>query len=89
VGSKTCIVVFDASLGGEKTELGLMVDAVSEVIEIAPGNIDPPPQFGTTVERQFIQGMGKVDGEFIVVLDAERVLNIDDMTQLIAPALMP
>ncbi len=86
VSSKTCIVVFDASQSGEKNELGLMVDAVSEVIEIAPDHIDPPPQFGTPVARHFIQGMGKVDGAFIVVLAAEHVLNIDDMAQQIADA---
>ncbi len=87
VGSKTCIVVFDASQGGEKTELGLMVDAVSEVIDIAAQDIEPPPPFGTPVARQFIRGMGKVEGEFIVILEPERVLDIDAMAQLVAPAL--
>jgi purine-binding chemotaxis protein CheW len=87
VGSKTCIVVFDALHDGEKTGLGLMVDAVSEVIEIDPKHIEPPPQFGTTIERQFIRGMGKIAGEFIVILDAQKVLNIDDMAELIEPAL--
>ncbi len=79
VGSKTCIIVIDASRDGEKMELGLMVDAVSEVIDIAKTDIEPPPQFGTTIQRDFIQGLGKVDGEFVVILDPERALNIDDM----------
>ena len=47
VGKKTCIVIFDASRDGEKAELGLLVDAVSEVIDIASANIEPPPQFGS------------------------------------------
>lgn len=79
VGKKTCIIIFDASRDGEKMELGLMVDAVSEVIEIAPSDIELPPQFGTTIQRDYIRGMGKVDGEFIVILEPERALNIDDM----------
>jgi purine-binding chemotaxis protein CheW len=79
VGKKTCIVIFDASRDGEKMELGLMVDAVSEVIDIPPALIETPPQFGTTIRRDFIRGLGKVDGEFIVILEPERALNIDDM----------
>jgi purine-binding chemotaxis protein CheW len=78
-GKKTCVVIFDASREGEKIELGLMVDAVSEVIEIAPGDIEAPPQFGTSIKREFIRGMGKVKGDFIVILEPERALNVDDM----------
>ncbi len=83
LGKKTCIVIFDASTEGEKMELGLMVDSVSEVIEIEPTQIEPPPQFGTSIQRDFIRGMGKVDGAFIVILEPERALNIDDMAQLV------
>ena len=82
VGKKTCIIIFDASREGEKIELGLMVDAVSEVIEIAPAQIEPPPQFGTAIQRDFIRGMGKVDGDFIVILEPERALNIDEMAAI-------
>ncbi len=83
VGKKTCIIIFDASRSGEKTELGLMVDAVSEVIEILPSQIEPPPQFGSSIQREFIRGMGKVYGDFIVILEPERALDIDDMAQLV------
>ena len=86
VGKKTCVIIFDASRDGEKTELGLMVDAVSEVIEIQPTQIEPPPQFGTSIQREFIRGMGKVAGEFIVILEPERALDIDDMAQLVEKA---
>ena len=79
VGKKTCIVIFDASREGEKMELGLMVDAVSEVIEIPQALIEAPPQFGTTIQRDFIRGLGKVAGQFIVILEPERALDIDEM----------
>jgi purine-binding chemotaxis protein CheW len=88
VGKKTCIVIFDASRDGERVELGLMVDAVSEVIEILSAQIEPPPQFGTSIQREFIRGIGKVDGEFLVILEPERVLDIDDMAQLVEKASM-
>ncbi|MBK7052761.1 MAG: purine-binding chemotaxis protein CheW [Rhodoferax sp.] len=88
VGKKTCIIIFDARVDGETLELGLMVDSVSEVIDILPSQIEPPPQFGTTIERDFIRGMGKVDGEFIVILEPDRALNVDDMALLVEKSAM-
>jgi purine-binding chemotaxis protein CheW len=82
VGKKTCIIIFDVGSEGDKVELGLMVDAVSEVIDIPLSHIEPPPQFGTTIQREFIRGLGKVNSEFIVILEPERALNIDDMIAL-------
>lgn len=83
VSSMTCDIIFDVSRDGEKVELGLMVDAVSEVIEIAQAQIEPPPQFGASIQRNFIHGMGKVDGKFIVILDPDRALDIEDMARLV------
>jgi purine-binding chemotaxis protein CheW len=82
VGKKTCVIIFDVGPEGDKVELGLMVDAVSEVIDIPTSNIEMPPQFGTTIQREFIRGLGKVGSEFIVILEPERALNIDDMVAL-------
>ena len=86
VGKKTCVVIFDAMRDGERVELGLMVDAVSEVIDIASDQIEPPPQFGSAVKREFIKGMGKVEGGFIVILDPDRALNIEEMADLVVQA---
>lgn len=83
VGKKTCIVIFDASGQGEKQELGLMVDSVSEVIEIADTHIEPTPTFGTAIAREFIRGLGKADGDFIPIIDTDRALSMDDMTALV------
>jgi len=81
-GKKTCVVIFDVGPEGDRVELGLLVDAVSEVIDIAASQIEPPPPFGTTIQREFIRGLGKVGSEFIVILEPERALNIDDMAAL-------
>jgi purine-binding chemotaxis protein CheW len=88
IGKKTCIIIFDASREGEKLELGLMVEAVSEVIDIAVDQIELAPQFGTTIRREFIHGMAKVEGEFIVILAPERAFDIDDMAALVEQAQM-
>ena len=72
VGKKTCIVIFDSLRQDERVELGLLVDAVSEVIDIAPTEIEPPPNFGTTVRRDFIRGMGKVANRFVIILEPDK-----------------
>jgi len=82
VGKKTCIVIFDAQRDDDRVELGLLVDAVSEVIEIAAAQIEPPPSFGTSVRRDFIQGMGKVDDRFVIILDPDKALDVDEMAAL-------
>ena len=82
MGKKTCVIIFDVGPEGDRVELGLLVDAVSEVIDIAPSSIEPPPQFGTSIAREYIHGLGKVGDEFIVILEPERALNIDDMAAL-------
>ncbi|MDT8990103.1 chemotaxis protein CheW [Curvibacter sp. APW13] len=83
MGKKTCIVIFDASNQGEKQELGLMVDAVSEVIDIADHNVEPPPTFGTSIAREFLRGMGKVEGDFIPIIDTDKALSLDEMASIV------
>jgi purine-binding chemotaxis protein CheW len=83
VGKKTCIVIFNGLHDGERVELGLMVDAVSEVVDIAPSQIEAAPQFGTSVRRDFIRGIGKLGGRFILVLEPDRALNVDEMASLV------
>lgn len=82
IGKKTCVVIFDALRDGERTELGLLVDAVSEVVEIAAGAIQPPPNFGSAVRRDFIRGIGKLAERFIILLEPEKAFDVDEMAQL-------
>jgi purine-binding chemotaxis protein CheW len=82
VGKKTCVIIFDATMAEEKVELGLLVDSVSEVIDIAQSNVEPPPQFGTSIRRDFVHGIGRVGQEFIVILAPERALDINEMAAL-------
>ena len=82
LSKKTCIVIFDSTRDGERVELGLMVDAVSEVIEIAPNQIEPPPNFGTNLRRDFIQGMGKVANRFVIILEPDKAFDVSEMAQL-------
>jgi purine-binding chemotaxis protein CheW len=79
---RSCIVIFDAVRGGERVELGLLVDAVSEVIKIAPGDIELPPDFGSAVRRDFIRGIGKVGERFVILLEPDRALDVHEMAEL-------
>ena len=82
IGAMTCIVIFDALRGGERVELGLLVDAVSEVIDIALSQIEAPPNFGSAVRRDFILGMGKVGQRFVILLEPDKAFDVDEMAQL-------
>ncbi len=85
-GKKTCIVIFDVPRDGERVELGLMVDAVSEVIAVPGSHIEPPPQFGGGLRREFIRGMAKVGGRFVILLETDKALDIEEMAALVAQA---
>jgi purine-binding chemotaxis protein CheW len=89
IGKRSCIVIVEAG-GEEKQVLGMLVDAVNAVVEIAAADIEPPPSFGTRIRPDFIAGMGKHNGRFVILLDIERVLSgeeIVDMARSTAAAL--
>jgi len=67
---RTCIIVADIG----ETTVGLIVDKVQEVINIAESQIELPPNLNDTEGNQFIKGMGKVDDEVKILLDVETVL---------------
>jgi purine-binding chemotaxis protein CheW len=84
---RTCIVIVEIQAQGEATQdVGVIVDAVNEVVEIPPGEIEPPPSFGTRIPENFIAGMGKLAGKFVIVLDVDRVLSTDDIVGLASVA---
>jgi purine-binding chemotaxis protein CheW len=66
----------------ETQSLGIMVDAVNEVIDIAAADIEPPPAFGAKLRPDFISGMAKQLGRFIILLNLETVLSIQEMSSI-------
>lgn len=82
VQRRTCIVIVEVRQEDSKQELGIMVDAVSEVLEIPAKEIEPAPAFGAKIRADFIAGMGKVNGKFVIILDILRVLSVDEMAML-------
>ncbi|MBS0542813.1 MAG: purine-binding chemotaxis protein CheW [Proteobacteria bacterium] len=82
VSRRTCIVIVELGSGEDRQDLGVIVDAVNEVLEIPRGDIEPPPSFGARIRADFIQGMGKVNGDFVIILNVERVLSTEEMAML-------
>lgn len=66
----------------ETLDIGIMVDAVNEVVDIAGSDMEPPPSFGAGIRPDFIKGMARQATRFIVVLDVNRVLSVDEMVTL-------
>jgi purine-binding chemotaxis protein CheW len=75
----TRIIIVEVTVDQESTVLGALADAVKEVIELEPHQIDPPPKIGTRLKTDFIRGVGKRDDEFIIILDVDRVFSSDDL----------
>ena len=82
VTRRTCIVIIELEAGEECQVIGIVVDAVSEVLEIPGTEIEPPPLFGARIRTDFISGMGKVGGHFVILLDMGRVLSVDELADL-------
>jgi purine-binding chemotaxis protein CheW len=79
---RTCIVIIEVAQGEESHDIGVMVDAVNEVLEISAGEIEPAPSFGADIRADFIDGMGKIDDKFVVILDVNQVLSVEEMASL-------
>jgi purine-binding chemotaxis protein CheW len=71
---ETCIIVVEITHSGRKSSTGIIVDRVQEVLDIAGGQIEEPPQFGTALETNFILGMAKVAESVKILLDIDTVL---------------
>ncbi|MGE3550753.1 MAG: chemotaxis protein CheW [Geobacter sp.] len=76
----TCIIVVEVTLEGDTTVLGALADSVQEVVEMEPEHIEPAPHIGTRLNTNFIKGMGKHEGEFVMILDIDKVFSEEEMT---------
>ncbi len=79
VTKRTCIVIVEVDLEGERMLMGVMVDGVSQVIEFQTGDIEEPPTFGTRVRVDYLLGMGKLGKKFVLILDINNVLSSEEL----------
>jgi len=76
---QTCIVVVEVEWDGEQTIVGVVADAVNQVIELNESNIQPPPAFGTRIQLEFLRGLGEVENGFILIIDIDRLLSSEEL----------
>jgi purine-binding chemotaxis protein CheW len=79
VTKTTCIVVVEVEQDSERTVMGVIADAVNQVIDLAPKDIEEPPAFGTRVRLEYLFGMGKLGKKFALILNIDRVLSNTDL----------
>ena len=82
VTRRSCIVIVELQAEGEQQVIGVMVDAVNEVLEIPADQIEPPPSFGARIRPDFIAGMGQVNGKFVILLNVDHVLSVEELAEL-------
>jgi purine-binding chemotaxis protein CheW len=78
ITKRSCVIVVECVLDGELTVMGVLCDAVSQVIDLTTADIEPAPAFGSRVRIEFLRGMGKVGGKFVLLLDLDRLLSADE-----------
>ena len=86
---RTCIVIVEVDLDGQRTVMGVLADAVSQVMDLTPVDIEAPPTFGTAVKVDYLQGMGKVGKKFVLLLDVDRILAAPELQAAEAAATGP
>jgi purine-binding chemotaxis protein CheW len=83
IHKRTCVIVIELFTSDQNCTLGLLADAVNEVIDIPLNNIEDAPTFGAKIRAEFIQGIAKKGDDFIVLLDAEKTLSLRELASLI------
>ena len=81
----TCVIIVEVELEGEKVVMGAMADAVQEVLDLEPDQIEPPPRIGTKLNTEFIKGMGKHAEQFIIILDIDKVFTAGELELVCEP----
>lgn len=77
--SRSCILVMDADLDGERTAIGVIADSVSRVLELGPGNVSDAEASPAGVGARYLAGVGRVDSRIVPILDIGKVLTQDEL----------
>jgi purine-binding chemotaxis protein CheW len=78
---KTCIIIISSIIDDEPIDIGVIVDMVNQVYDILPNYIESTPMFGSSLRKDFIQKIGKVNGKFISILDIDGIANMQEISK--------
>lgn len=73
------VVIIEVKSGSDTIHLGILVDSVQEVIEIMDKDIAPAPQLGTRIDSSYIQGIAKIDQDFVILIDINRIFEAEEI----------
>lgn len=83
IGRRTCIVIVEVVQDDEAQMLGIIVDAVNEVLAVEANQVDARPAFGARIRADFIAGILSQNDRFVIVLDIRQVLSVDEIRELV------
>ena len=78
ISKRTCIIIVEIAFEDESMDIGILVDAVNEVIDIPADLIEPPPSFGSKIRIEFIEGIGKLENQFVILLNVNKTLSVSE-----------
>ncbi|WP_341678630.1 chemotaxis protein CheW [Niveibacterium sp. SC-1] len=84
ISRRTCVVIVEIPTDEGLLPVGVIVDAVNEVVELEATQVEQRPNFGAGVRADFVAGMLRLHNQFVVALDLERVLSAEELEQLIS-----
>jgi len=82
ITKQTCTIIVEIKYENKPLTIGVMIDSINSVFEILPGNIKDVPEFGAKIRKEFINGIAKVNDDFVILLNMEEVLNINELSEL-------
>ncbi len=83
---RTCIIVVEISGSVEATMMGIVVDSVSEVVQIKNEDVEETPRFGARLDMEYILGMAKLEGSVKILLDIDKVLTAEELSLAVQAA---
>lgn len=82
ITKRSCVIIVEVEHEEESIDIGILVDAVNEVIEIPALSIEKVPSFGSKLRTEFVQGIGKLENQFVILLNVNQVLSISELSSL-------
>jgi len=79
---KTCIIVVQIAQNDAKVTMGIIIDEVKEVLDIRAENIEETPSFGSSINTEFILGMGKIGQSVKILLDIDKVMSVNELSEI-------
>lgn len=82
VTKRTCVIIVEVEGSNGRQDIGVMVDGVSEVLEIPADRVRPAPEVGSSGRDEFVRGMGRLDAGFVILLAEDRLLSVEELKQV-------